>query len=259
MIDLNLLREKPDEVIAALRKKDPNFDIDLLISLDKNVRSIRSDVESLRCHKNELAKQGSQGITPELREQSTQISKQLKTKEQELVEVEHTFQQFYLSCPNLAEGSVPEGNVESNVIVRHHGTKPSYDFPLRNHVELGEKLGWFDFEIATKLAGTNFALYKNDAVILLYSLAMFMLKHNNKHGFNFVLPAVLVNEKSLEVTGNFPKFKDQAFSIPADDLFLTPTSEVNLTNMYRDHIFMKEDLPVRMTAFTSCFRREAGG
>src|SRR5207237_10474752 len=88
---------------------------------------------------------------------------------------------------------------------------------------------------------------------------MFMLKHNNKHGFNYVLPYVLLNEKSLEVTGNFPRFKDQAFAVPADDLFLTPTSEVNLTNMYRDQIVMKKDLPVRMTAFTSCFRREGGG
>jgi seryl-tRNA synthetase len=102
-------------------------------------------------------------------------------------------------------------------------------------------------------------LYKGDGVKLLYALAMFMLKHNNNHGFEFVLPSVLVNERSLEVTGNFPKFKDQAFSVPNDELFLTPTSEVNLTNMYRDHIFMKDELPVRMTAFTSCFRREGGG
>ena len=139
------------------------------------------------------------------------------------------------------------------------GTKPIFNFPLKNHVELGTALGWFDFEAAIQLAGANLALYKKDGVKLLYTLAMFMLKHNNAYGFEYVLPSVLINEKSLEVTGNFPKFKDQVFAIPHDELYLTPTSEVNLTNIYRNHIFMTKDLPVRMTSFTSCFRREAGG
>lgn len=259
MIDLSLLRENPELIATAIKKKDPNFDSNELITLDKKVRSMRSDVESLRSHKNELAKKGRDGITPELRAQSIEISEQLKSKENELVDVECAFQQLYLMCPNLPHDSVPVGTVADNVIDRYNGTKPTYDFPLKNHVELGEALGWLDFEAATKLAGANFALYKRDGVRLLYGLAMFMLKHNNKHGFNYVLPSVLLNEKSLEVTGNFPRFKDQAFAIPADDLFLTPTSEVNLTNIYRDQIVMKRDLPIRMTAFTSCFRREGGG
>lgn len=259
MVDLSLLRENPADFIARLAKKDPNFNITELISLDKKVRSIRSDVETLRSQKNELAKKGRDGITPELRAQSAEISNQLKEKENELVDVEQAFQQLYLMCPNLPHDSVPVGTVADNLIERYNGTKPTYDFPLKNHVELGESLGWLDFEAATKLAGANFALYKGDGVKLLFGLAMFMLKHNNKHGFNYVLPSVLLNEKSLEVTGNFPRFKDQAFAVPADELFLTPTSEVNLTNMYRDQIVMKRDLPIRMTAFTSCFRREGGG
>lgn len=259
MIDLSLLRENPEAVITALRKKDPHCDIEQLITLDKKVRLVRAEVETLRSQKNELAKKGRDGITPEVRAESSRISEQLKSQENDLVDLEAAFQALYLSCPNIPDASVPEGNVESNVVVRKNGTMPTYDFPLKNHVELGESLGWLDFGAATQLAGANFALYKGDGVKLLYSLAMFMLKHNNKHGFNFVLPSVLVNERSLEVTGNFPKFKDQAFSVPNDELFLTPTSEVNLTNMYRDHIFMRDELPVRMTAFTSCFRREGGG
>ncbi|HLC07324.1 MAG TPA: serine--tRNA ligase [Candidatus Babeliales bacterium] len=259
MIDLSLLRENPEMFTAALKKKDPSFDVNVLLSLDKKVRSIRSDVESLRSQKNELAKKGREGITPELRAQSAAVSDQLKNKENELVDVEQAFQELYLRCPNIPDASVPEGTVEYNLVERYNGTKPTYDFPLKNHVELGESLGWLDFEAATQLAGANFALYKGDGVKLLYALAMFMLKHNNKRGFDFVLPSVLLNEKSLEVTGNFPKFKDQAFAVPGDNLFLTPTSEVNLTNMYRDKILMKDELPVRMTAFTSCFRREGGG
>jgi seryl-tRNA synthetase len=259
MIDLNLLRENPTVAQKALKKKDPHFNSDQLIALDKKVRSLKSDVENLRSQKNDLAKKGRDGITAELRAESVRISDELKVKENELADCDLAFQSLYLSCPNIPDSSVPEGNVESNLEVRKNGVKPTYNFPLKNHVELGESLGWLDFEKATQLAGANFALYKGDGVKLLYALAMFMLKHNNKHGFDFVLPSVLLNERSLEVTGNFPKFKDHAFSVPHDELFLTPTSEVNLTNMYRDHIFMKDELPVRMTAFTSCFRREGGG
>src|SRR5690606_25817903 len=151
------------------------------------------------------------------------------------------------------------GNVESNMVVMVEGKKPEYNFSLKNHVQLGAELGWFDFEAAVQLGGANLALYKKGGVALLYALAMFMLKHNKSHGFEVVQPSVLVNEKSLEVTGNFPRFKDQAFSLPHDDLYLTPTSEVNLTNIYRNKIIMRDELPIRMTAFTSCFRREAGG
>ena len=258
MIDLTLLRENPERIIAALSKKDPQYDIAQLISLDKDLRIVKSDVETLRCTKNELAKQGRSGITPELREQSIAINKQLKEKECALEKLEHEFNEHYLACPNILLDEVPAGNKEENVEVRLFGEKPTFLFTPKNHLDLGEKLGWLDFETSAKIAGASLALYKGEGVSLLFSLAMFMLKHNRKHGFNFVLPSLFVNEKSLETTGNFPKFKDQVFAVPSDDLFLTPTSEVNLTNMYRDHIFAAAELPLRMTAFTSCFRREGG-
>ncbi len=258
MIDLTLLRENPERVIAALAKKDPHYDVAKLITLDKELRAIKSDVEQLRCAKNELAKQGKSGITPELREQSIALNNQLKDKEQQLETLGHAFKEYYLACPNLLLDEVPAGNKEENLVVSMFGEKPTFSFTPQNHLDLGEKLGWLDFETSAKIGGASLALYKGDGVTLLFSLAMFMLKHNRKHGFNFVLPSVFVNEKSLETTGNFPKFRDQVFAVPSDDLFLTPTSEVNLTNMYRDHIFAASDLPLRMTAFTSCFRREGG-
>jgi seryl-tRNA synthetase len=258
MIDLTLLRENPELIIAALSKKDPHYDIAQLIALDKNLRAIKSDVELLRCTKNELAKQGRAGITPELREQSIALNNTLKEKEQSLETVEREFNAHYLACPNILKDEVPAGNKEENLMVSLVGEKPTFSFTPKNHLELAEKLGWLDFETAAKIACADLALYKGDAVALLFSLAMFMLKHNRKHGFNFVLPSIFVNETSLETTGNFPKFRDQVFAVPGDNMFLTPTSEVNLTNMYRDHIFAGTDLPVRMTAFTSCFRREGG-
>lgn len=258
MIDLTLLRENPERIIAALSKKDPHYDVAKLIQLDKELRAIKSEVEQLRCNKNELAKQGRSGITPELREKSIAINRQLQDKEQALAILEHEFNDYYLACPNILLDEVPAGNKEENVVVSMFGEKPTFSFTPKNHLELGEKLGWLDFETSAKISGASLALYKGECVSLLFSLVMFMLKHNRKHGFNFVLPSVFVNETSLETTGNFPKFKDQVFAVPSDDLFLTPTSEVNLTNMYRDHIFAGSDLPMRMTAFTSCFRREGG-
>ncbi|HLW72742.1 MAG TPA: serine--tRNA ligase [Candidatus Babeliales bacterium] len=258
MIDLTLLRENPERIIAALSKKDPHYDIAQLITLDKELRAVKNNVELLRCTKNELAQQGKSGITPELREQSIALSALLKEKEQALETLEREFNEHYLACPNILLDEVPAGNKEENVVVSMFGQKPTYSFTPKNHLDLGEKLGWLDFETSAKIGGASLALYKGEGVALLFSLAMFMLKHNKKHGFNFILPSLFVNEKSLETTGNFPKFRDQVFAVPSDDLFLTPTSEVNLTNMYRDHIFAGVDLPLRMTAFTSCFRREGG-
>jgi seryl-tRNA synthetase len=259
MIDLGLLREQPEKIIALIKKKEPSFDAQGLAHLDNQQRSLRTEVESLRAEKNELARQGKSGITPELRERSIHISKQLKEKEALLEEVDVRFKELYLSCPNLIFDDVPAGNKESNTVVKEYGAKKSYDFHVKNHVELGNALGWFDFNAAVTMTGSNFVLYKGDAVRYMYALTMFMLKNNIKHGFDPVIPPYMVNEHSLEVSGNFPKFRDQVYAMPADGLYMSPTSEVNLASMYRDHIFMTQDLPIRMTAWSSCFRREAGG
>jgi seryl-tRNA synthetase len=259
MISLELLLTNPAEMKQAINKKDPKFDVDELISLDKEFRSINVLVEDLRKVKNELTVQAKSGVTPELREKSIAIGKELKQKEQKLEVVQTAFRQLYLECPNIPEEIVPVGNKESNKSVKEFGAKPSFDFPVKNHVELGKALEWFDFEAAAIMTGARFVLYQNEAVDLTYALTMLMLKNNKKHGYKPFIPPYLVNEKSLEVASNFPKFRDQVYSVGADNLFLTPTAEVNLTNLYRNNIFDSgKDLPKRMTAWTSCFRREAG-
>lgn len=259
MIDLGRLREHPKEVVALIKKKEPSFDAQALVDLDAQLRSLRSEVESLRAEKNELARQAKGGVTPELREQSIKIGKDLKEKEAQLETVSADFKDLYLSCPNLPFDDVPPGNKEDNKVVKKFGEKPSFDFPVRNHVELGEELRWFDFNAAATMTGSNFALYKGDAVKCIYALTMLMLKNNMKHGFEPVIPPYMGNEKTLEISGNFPKFRDQVYAMPEDELYMSPTSEVNLASMYRDHIFEAKQLPIRMTSWTSCFRREAGG
>ena len=257
MIDLHRLRTDP-RVLELLRKKDPSFDAQRLFELDAEFRKAKMDVDELRARKNELAKQGPGGITPELRERSKSLSDELKHRETHLESVKKEFEELYLWCPNIIMDSVPEGTKDQNLAVREWSEKPSFTFEPKHHVELGEHNGWFDFEAAVRMTGSNFALYTNEAVTVIYKLLMFMYTTNLAHGFKPVLPPFLVNEKALEGSGNFPRFKDEVYAVRDDGLYLTPTSEVNLTSMYRDHILQARELPIRMTAMTSCFRREAG-
>ena len=259
MIDRTLLRENPQLFIQKIKKKDPSFDAQRLVNLEKEFGKTQQEVEQLRHKKNELASQAKSGITDAIRAESIEVSKSLKSKETWLESMQEEFNALYLSCPNLPEDDLPVGNKEANKVVRTWGVEKKFDFEPKNHVELGTKLGWFDFEAAATMTGSQFVVYKNPAVRLMYALTMFMLKNNVKHGYEPILPPYLVNEKSLTVAGNFPKFKDQVYAVPADSLYLIPTSEVCLANMYRDQILTEEQLPISMTSWTSCFRREAGG
>lgn len=258
MIDVALLRQDKDRV-ALLKKKDPTFDVEFLLTLDTRKRELNVAVEQLRAQRNDFARQASTGVTPELRNKSTALGQELKKHELEFERIVHDFQDMIMRCPNIPDQSLPEGGKESNVVVSEHASKPRFDFEIKNHVELGKKLGWLDFEAAARMSASQFALYRSDAVKLMYALTRFMLKNNVAHGFEPILPPYLVNATSLEAASNFPRFRDQVYEIAEHDLFLTPTAEVNLTNLYRDNILSVEQLPVRLTAWTSCFRREAGG
>ena len=259
MIDLSLLREQPERIISLIKRKDPSYNAQRLYDLDAQLRTLRIAVEDLRRRKNELAAQGKGGFTEQLRADSIEVSKTLKQKEAELEQLESEFKTLYLNCPNIPDESIPLGGKESNKVVKTVGSQQTNSFPVKNHLEIAMALGWLDFEAATRMTGSNIALYKNDGVKIMYALTMFMLKNNIKHGFDPILPPYLVNEQSLVVASNFPKFKDQVYAVPEDKLYLTPTAEVNLTNMYRDTILRATELPIRMTAWTPCFRREAGG
>jgi len=259
MIDLNLLRNNPEHVIGLLKKKDPEYDAQLLFDLDAKLKDLKIEVEDLRHKKNELAKKGSfEGVTNELKQESKRIGKELKEKDAQLQKLQGTFKDLYLRCPNVPEQGVPEGNKESNEVIKEVGSKPEFSFEIKDHIELGKELDWLDFEMAAQIAGSNFAFYKGDAVRLMYALTMYMMKNNIKSGYEPVLPPYLVNEKSLVVSSNFPKFRDQVYEIKDQGLFLTPTAEVDLANMYRNKILSAEQLPIRMTSWTSCFRSEAG-
>ncbi|MCF7899977.1 serine--tRNA ligase [Candidatus Babeliales bacterium] len=258
MIDMALLREHPEKFGQLIKRKSPDFDIKKLLELDVKVRDVKALVEALRQKKNDLASQAKSGVTSELREASIAVGKDLKAQEQEQEQIEKAFKEIALSCPNIPFEDVPLGDKEENVVVREYGVKPTFSFPIKNHLELGEQNKWFNLEAATKMAASNFIFYQGEAVKMMYGLAMFMLKNNSRQGFEPVIPPYVANEETLTVSGNFPKFKEEVFSVPEDNLYLIPTSEVCLANLYRDEIIAGTDLPLKMTSWTSCFRREAG-
>jgi seryl-tRNA synthetase len=258
MIDVAAMRDD-QQLVKRLKLKDPNYPVDRLLQLDGQRRSLMTSIEQLRARKNELAKTAHAGVTDQVRSESMALSEQLKKQEAELEVITGEFKTLYLHCPNIPEASLPVGGKEANKSVEQWGTKPTFDFTPLNHIDLGKKNAWFDFEAAARMSGSGFVLYKGDAVKLIYALTHLMLRNNRQHGFEPLLPPYLINEKALETASNFPRFKQDVYAIKDEDLFLTPTAEVNLTNMYRDMILNAEQLPVRMTAWTSCFRREAGG
>lgn len=259
MIDKALFRNDPQGVAARITKKDPQFPVEQLFALDQQVRELLVKVESLRKEKNDLAQQAKSGVTDEIRNQSIQVGKQLKQAEQELEQAQQQLDTLELSCPNLPFEDLPEGGKESNKVVRTWGEKPTFSFEPKHHLDLVQKYNWIDLNAAVKTTASNFVVYRGDAAKLVYALAMFMVKHNSKNGYEVVLPPALVNEQTLTVSGNFPKFKDQVYAVQEDQLFAIPTSEVALANLYRDEILAAEQLPIKMTSWTSCFRREAGG
>lgn len=259
MIDLIALRKYPEIIIELIKRKDPQFDIEKLIELDVLVRQLKTVIEDIRHKKNELARLGQKTITDELKEQSKLLSKDLKEKEAQLEKIESEFNDLYLKCPNVIFDDVPKGGKENNVVIKQYGQKPKFDFEPKNHIELGELNNWFDFETASKMTGPHFVFYKGIGVHIIYILSLYMLKNNIKFGYFPVLPPYLVNEKSLINSSNLPRFEEDIYKIQDENLYLIPTSEVNLTNVYQDHIFLIEELPKRMTCWTSCFRKEAGG
>lgn len=256
MINLHLLRDSFDIVAAALAKKDPTFPLGQLRDLNESVRTLQLSVEDLRSQKKNLSKGP---VTDEIRQQSIALGQELKSAEEKLATAEKELNNLWLRCPNPPEDMVPAGNKESNQVVRSWGETPSFSFPIKNHLELNEANQWFDMQAGTKMSGAQFVFYKEMGTKVLYALTQLMLKNNAKHGYTPVLPPYLVKPQSLYNSGNLPKFAGDFYDIQDEDLSLIPTAEVSLTNLHAGEILGLEDLPRRYTAWTSCYRREAGG
>ena len=269
MLDLNFVRDNLPLVEEKLRQRgmDPAAVLKDFWEVDVRRRQAITEAETLKAQRNraseEIAKlkKAGQDATAQINE-TKDLREQIQEREKVAAELETQLQGILAGIPNLPNASVPVGkSAEDNVEVRRWGAAPKFDFVPKPHWELGEQLGILDLERAAKLSGARFAVYWDLGARLERALANFMLDlHTRQHGYTEVLPPYLVNSESLYGTGNLPKFGADLFRVPhgEKDLWLIPTAEVPVTNLYRDEVLDAARLPVSLTAYTPCFRSEAG-
>lgn len=265
MLDLKFVRENVDRVGQMLEDRQMAMDLKPLLDLDEERRRILGQVEELK-HRRNLASDEISRLKKEKQDASARIeemravSQEIKVLDQQLSTIEQQFRDFLLLIPNTPHASVPVGKDEKdNPVVKTWGTPPALNFEPRPHWEIGESLGILDFERAARMTGARFALYWGMGAALERALITFMLDmHTQHHGYTEVLPPFMVNSTSLLGTGQLPKFKEELFKLEGRDFFLVPTAEVPVTNIHAGEILEEEELPKLYTAFTPCFRSEAG-
>jgi seryl-tRNA synthetase len=260
VLPLPLIRKEPDRVRRAAELKGEPAPIDEILALDSGWRKHLHEAETIKEEQNRLSKEFAKTREEALKERLRVMADRAKSELAEAEVVKRNLDDLLLRVPNLFDESVPVGESEAdNVVIRDWGTKPDLGFPARTHYDLGEALGIMDFERAARVSGSRFAFLVGEGALLERALAQFMLDvHTREHGYTEVQPPVLVNSASMTGTANLPKFGADAFKVEGHDLWLIPTSEVPLTNMHRDEILDVERLPLKYTAYTPCFRSEAG-
>ena len=268
MLDIQLLRNDLDAVAKRLAKRGFIFDTAHFQELEQERKTVQTHTQELQAKRNATSKQI--GIAKSKGEDVSAImaevanlGDELKAAEDKLAYIQTRMQDLLAGVPNLPHESVPEGkSEENNVEVRLVGTPRNYDFPVKDHVDLGEGLKQLDFETAAKISGARFTLMKGPLARLHRALAQFMLDtHTQEHGYTEVYVPYLVNADSMRGTGQLPKFEADLFSVQKNEnekLYMIPTAEVPVTNIVRDVILAGEDLPVKFVSHTPCFRSEAG-
>ncbi len=265
MLDLKYVRANPDRVREMIRNRGYDLDISRFEALDRKRRERLTELEELRHRRNRVSgeiaamKKNGEDAGERIAEMK-QVAGLIKEKEKELPGLMAEFDRILMMVPNMPHESVPVGKDEKdNPVIRTCGEIRDMDFEPVPHWQIGETLGILDFPRAAKIAGTRFALYRGAGARLERALINFMLDiHTREHGYTEVLPPFLVNTAAMTGTGQLPKFKEDLFKIENRDLYLIPTAEVPVTNIYREEILEEASLPIYHVAYTPCFRSEAG-
>ncbi len=285
MHDLGFVREHPEIIEKMARDRGITLDLAPFRELDAERRKIITSTERMKADRNKaseeiaaLKKSGPSTSSGQARSTDAsplaaqpsaleailarmkQVSEEIKRDDERVAELDERMKQFLLTIPNIPHASVPVGHsAADNVEVRRSGAPPKFDFTPRPHWEIGERTGILDFAAAVKIAGARFAVYKGLGARLERAIANFFLDlHTGEHGYMEILPPFLVNTAALTGVGQLPKFAADMFHLEGTDLWLTPTSEVELTNLHRDETLDGETLPIKVCAWTACFRSEAG-
>lgn len=263
MLDIKFIRENPDKVKQSIKDRNLKLDLDKFLKLDSERRKILSQLDELRSEKNqandEISKLLKNKKDPKARIKSMKsIAKKIDDLEVKIKAIDKDLKNELLNIPNVPHDSVPIGDESKKKVVREWGKIKKLANP-RTHIELAEHLDIIDFKRAAKITGSNFILFKGAGARLERALINFMLDfHTKKHGYQEAFPPFLVNRASMTGTGQLPKLEEDMYRLKDDDLFLIPTAEVPVTNIFRDEVLNEDDLPIYYTAYTACFRREAG-
>jgi len=265
MLDLKFIRENLEVVKTKLSQRNLEIDLDRIIEIDQRRREIIQEVETLRNERNTVSeiiaaskkeKKDASGEISRMKE----VSQKIKEVDARREEIEATLRDLLLRIPNIPDETVKEGKDPSdNVEVKRWGEPPQFDFEPKPHWEIGEKLGILDFERGAKITGARFTLLKGAGALMERALINFMLDlHTREHRYQEVFPPILVNRTSMTGTGQLPKFEEDLFRLVDPDYFLIPTAEVPVTNIHQEEIIEGDKLPLYYTAYTPCFRKEAG-
>lgn len=265
MLEAKYIREHLEEVKERLALRGQNINLDMFVLIDEERRKAIHEWERLRALQKRVSDEVSQRKregkdVSDLISEMKKVSQELKELSGKIEEKERALEEFLLTIPNLPHVSVPEGKDSSdNVEIRRWGDIPEFDFEPKPHWEIGEQLGILDFKNGAKIAGARFTLYWDLGAKLERALINFMLDlHTKEHGYIEVLPPFMVNRTTMTGTGQLPKFEEELFKIEGTDYYLIPTAEVPVTNIHQNEILEEKDLPLYYTAYTPCFRKEAG-
>ncbi len=266
MIDIKELRKDPREIERRLKTKDPEASVDPVLRLDEEIRTLKTEAEELKAKRNAASKEiGAMkqrgGDPTALMAEVGSIGDAISEMDHRIAALEAKLEEILACLPNLPMEDIPVSpSPKDNVCIKSWGEKREFDFPFKNHVELNEKLKLFDFPRAAKVSGSGWPLYRGLGARLEWALLNYMLDTHRKNGFMQIMPPLLARPETMFGSAHLPKFESQLFKIRDDDyhLYLIPTSEATLNGMHQDEIFDEEDLPLKYTAYSPCFRREAG-
>ena len=265
MISIEEIRKNTSLVKKKLAKKGDKSSIDNLLKLDKEYRSLITNVNELRSERNTVSKKIASLKKDRLSakteiNQMKEVGESISNIEKESNKIKKLIDTILLNIPNLPHDSTPNGiGSKDNKLVREFGKLKKTDYKIKNHIELGRDLNLFDFDRAAKISGSGFPLYTNRGAKLERALINYMIDlHSLEFGYVEIFPPFLVNSKSPKTTGNLPKFSEDMYQIENDNLWLIPTAEVPITNIHKDEIISEKNLPIKYVSYSACFRREAG-
>ena len=264
MLDIKILRQNPEIIKEALKKRNNDLDITPAIELDKKRREILVDVEQKKASQNEISKKIPQmkkngESTDEIFKEMKELSNKIKELDDQVREIDEELRNFMLRIPNIPNESCPVGADDSeNVEQRRFGEPTKFDFEPKAHWDIGTNLDILDFERGTKIAGTRFTVYKGLGARLERAVIQYFLNTHTDNGYTEIFPPYMVNRASMTGTGQLPKFEEDAFKVTNNGYFLIPTAEVPVTNLHRDEILDGASLPIKYCAYSACFRAEAG-